>query len=73
VTIPPGLNYPKMLFGTDPLTGRTVNLIYPFNQNHPRQGMYVRFENFTDELNYDGTGVVLLGSGLNQENHISHK
>ena len=45
-----------MKTGTDG-QGRTVGLVYPFGQNHPKQGTYVIFQSTADELAYDGTGV----------------
>lgn len=49
--------YPKMLTGTDVTSGKTVPLVYPFNQNHPKQGTMVVFKTLAEEQAYDGTGV----------------
>jgi hypothetical protein len=68
MTIPTGNSYPKMAFGLDPITGRTVNLVYP--AGHAKQGTYVFFNNASEESGYDGTGVV--SSGLTLVHEMRH-
>jgi hypothetical protein len=51
--------YPKMLTGTDG-GGRTTPLVYPFGQNHPKQGTFVIFKSAGEEAAYlasDNSGV----------------
>ncbi len=67
MTIPTG-GYPKMPFATDPVTGRTTNLVYPTAVNHANQGAYVIFNNASDESSYDNTGIPAVGLSNRQEN-----
>ncbi len=55
MAIPSGTSYPKMAFGTEPITGRTTNLVFP--PGHVKQGTYVFFNNAVEEAAYDGLGV----------------
>ncbi len=65
MTIPTG-NYPKMAFGTEPITGRTTNLVFP--SGTVKQGTYVIFNNAAEEAAYDGTGVPASALPTVQEN-----
>jgi hypothetical protein len=55
-----------MLTGTDATSGRTTNLVYP--PGHAKQGVYVLFNNATDQANYDSTGVPASGNSGTQQN-----
>jgi hypothetical protein len=68
-----GNNYPKMLTTTVTTaagTSRTVPLVFPFGQNHPKQGTFVIFNSAADEASYDGTGVAASSSsGVIENRH----
>jgi hypothetical protein len=64
MTIPAG-GYPKQPFGTDPQTGRLVNLVYPAGD--AKQFRYIVFNNVADEAAYSGNGVPASGITSVQE------